>query len=270
VAILGVDFNDEQAVVDHRYFLRRVSLISCRSADQAAAVGALLRQGAVLHHADLVFAYPGGISPNNGATRRERILGVNCALFFWKKAGDQYEPGTDWEPEVRRRSPHLVSVITELGPKYIAAFSALLKRAREEGWQVWHLPFSPEDDRFARHFFGALVDKYWPYSPNPRRMLLLMRHCERILPTRFHSLVMALITQTPVLPFCYAEKSQHVFNSLGVPEVRKITSADLLGGAGVLLEVWNHPVTVPLERLEEAAKKVQATLELALARVRHE
>jgi hypothetical protein len=81
---------------------------------------------------------------------------------------------------------------------------------------------------------------------------------------------MALITQTPVLPFCYAEKSQHVFNSLGVPEVRKITSADLLGGAGVLLEVWNHPVTVPLERLEEAAKKVQATLELALARVRHE
>jgi polysaccharide pyruvyl transferase WcaK-like protein len=269
VFFLGVDFNDESAVLEFADFLRNAGMITCRSRAQAEQMQRLLGRPDVRYHPDLVFALR--TSFNQLPKTREdnqRVLGVNCATFFWLESGRDYVPGSAWETEVRQRSPHLAPWISTLGPSYVKAFRTVLKRARQEGWQIWHVPFTPADDRFARHFLSSQVDRFIRYTPDPFHVLQTFRSFSRFLPTRFHSLVFALLSSTAVIPFCYAEKSEQLFFTLGVPLASQITAREIAIDSPLLTQAWESPVRIDDEVLDRAERDVSAVLEATCDAIR--
>jgi hypothetical protein len=266
VAFVGVDFNEDAATEEFASFLRQVAAITCRSRTQAEHLRALIQRPDVGFHPDLAFGLDGSRSPaEREVPARENVLGVNCTTFFWKQSGGRYVPGSDWEAEMRKRQPKLVESIDRLGPAYVRAFTDLMALSKRRGWRICHGPFTPEDDEFARHFFSDQVDEFLPYAADPRLVLQMFGRFSAFLPTRFHSLVFALLSRTPVIPFCYAEKSQDLLDDLGPFEAPPLTAHDLLKSKERFEHSLDAPIVASDAVLCEARRRVFAALESAAA-----
>jgi hypothetical protein len=270
VAFLGVDFNDDAAVVEHAEFLRQTTMITCRSRAQAERIGQLIGRSDIRHHPDLVFGFRPHANPDHANSKQcgPPILGVNCTDFFWKRSGDSYVPGWKWSEEAARRSPHLAPWLTKLGTLYVNAFGSVLDLARQAGWSIWHVPFKSLDDHFARYFFSAKIDRFLPYTSNPHSVYQTFGRFAHFLPTRFHSLVFAMITSTPVVPFCYAEKSEQLCSDFGLTETQKMTAIDLATNAEKLTRLWDAAIKIDGEVLQRAQHEVADSLQSASARIK--
>lgn len=70
----------------------------------------------------------------------------------------------------------------------------------------------------------------------------------------------ALVTGTPVIPFCYAEKSEQLCNDMQLGESRRVTAFDLATDAGKLARAWEAPHRISDDAVQNAARGVLAAL----------
>jgi 2-methylisocitrate lyase-like PEP mutase family enzyme len=70
-----------------------------------------------------------------------------------------------------------------------------------------------------------------------------------------------MIGSTPVIPFCYAEKSEQLCSDLGFDEGAIITALDLATDTEKLARAWELPVLIDDAALLEAERGVTAALQ---------
>jgi len=101
---------------------------------------------------------------NNLESRSGKLLGFNTLNFFmtWARWKGFFSgsPLANW---YQKQNSPLFKHIEDLGLQYVRFLDKALDIYRERGWQVVHIPFTPEDDLFARTFFGRKV-KYMSFS----------------------------------------------------------------------------------------------------------
>lgn len=264
VAILGVDFNEPAAVEASRDFLSKVNMITCRSSTQAEWLKQELGRPDVGWHYDLCFSYfDDAVTQSSG---RQPILGINLIPFFYLMKGSSLRPGTGYTEEISRYQPELLPHIDTIGERYRLTVRAIVQEAQKAGLQVVHFPYTPMDDVFARTILGDLNVKFRPYLSNPQATFTAMRQCQRFFTTRFHSLIFAMLTETPLVAFTYATKCERLLADMEMPEESKIAILDLLGDPAALAEKVVHgpAATVPRARLEAVGGEVAATIQRAV------
>lgn len=233
IAIAGVDilrFNFSASNLD---FLSQVCYFSVRSTKEAEK----LRSAGVLNvrtMPDIAFAFR---SDAPLAARTGRSVGINVVP---RLMGDDTVNSTQ---------------------KMCVSYRNFLRFAAEHcasnDVEVFHIPFTPADDHAARAILRGKNVIFRRYTSNPRRITERMRACTAFIPSRFHSLVVSIILEIPIVPFLYSEKSQRLLEDF-FPQCKGITVEDLVTCDG-MPEALRHgfqTMTVPRGAVEEATGRV--------------
>ncbi len=270
VAILGVDFNEPDAIRESREFLSQVALITCRSSTQAASLRETLQREDVHWHYDLCFSYFD--DPLFRAAEREPVFGLNTVAFFLQKDKNRFRPGSQFLKEVKEFSPDLIPHLDTLGERYGALTREVVKAAQGAGFRVVHFPFTPADDVFARTVLNDLNVTFRPYSPHVRAVVPAIGRCQRFFTTRFHSLIFSLVTRTPFVAFNYATKCERLLADLDVPASAQVTVRDLFEDPAQVAQkiVCGDTVDVAWARIEENGAQVSEWIRRAIRQVTHE
>lgn len=217
VALVGMDFAADIADYPDEVlaFLAKVSFISCRSKRQASQISDILNRDTIFHF-DNAFSWSGlygsvgNLEPHSG-----KWLGFNALNFFmtWAR-GKGFFSGSPLASWYEKQNSPLAKYSEVLGLQYVKFMSKVLDIYHERGWQIFHIPFTPEDDLFARTFFNREI-RYLSFSSNPIKAFHFISQCDLFLSMRYHSLVFALCSQTPCIPFLYAAKCRDLIDDLG-------------------------------------------------------
>lgn len=271
VAILGVDFNDPEALDKHAEFLKRVAFITCRSARQASNLTRVLGRTDVTWHPDLCFSlYEPPNEDIQARNSRRPIFGINCVPLFLKKSGQRFVPGTSYMSEISRESPDLLPHIETLGLVYSELVRNVCLQAQRVGFSVLHIPFTPLDDMFARAVLTSGGITFVPYTSSVRSVLSSIAQCQQFFTTRFHSLVLSLLRRCAIIPFCYASKCDRLLEDLGIAGESVIRLTDLLQGTSAIVKrvMGGQGITLPTQALRPVSDRVTATIDAALDAIR--
>jgi polysaccharide pyruvyl transferase WcaK-like protein len=96
------------------------------------------------------------------------------------------------------------------------ATAAYIKNARDICQQVEKpvfIPFTPKDEEFAQKFLNIPV---LDYEFSVEKTLIRVSKVDRMVATRYHSLIFAAICDKPVLPIAYEPKVEQVAERLDV------------------------------------------------------
>ncbi len=216
VALVGMDFASDIPDFPNEVltFLSEVKFISCRSKRQANSLSSILGRDAMFHF-DNAFSWSSlRYRANDLECRPERRLGFNTLNFFmtWAR-GKGFFSGSPLASWYRKQNSQLSDYIETLGLQYVKFIDKALDIYLERGWEVFHIPFTPEDDLFARTFFSEKI-KYLAFSPDPKKAFSSISQCNLFLSTRYHSMIFALCSQTPCIPFLYAAKCRDLIDDL--------------------------------------------------------
>lgn len=110
---------------------------------------------------------------------------------------------------------------------YVELFRSLVARQARAGRQVTHVPFTTEDDLFARTALTGLPVRFAPYEPSVRRMIDRLRGLELFVGTRYHAFVFALGLGVPFVGIAYAGKCENLGEDVGMTAAALLTDADL-------------------------------------------
>lgn len=217
-ALIGMDFAaDIGDFSDHALeFLSNVKYISCRSKNQAQKVALALNRDDIHYQLDNAFAYDFNSHNQEFIEKNNKIFGFNALPFFmqWvRKKG--FSTGTSLESWYRKNNNNFAKYIQKLGPQYIEYIQKVLSIYISRGWQVHHIPFTPEDDVFAKTFFKMDGVNFIGFNPSPQKTFLHISNCDIFLSTRYHSLVFSLIARVPCIPFMYAGKCNDLISDIG-------------------------------------------------------
>lgn len=266
VAILGVDFNDPEALARHAEFLNRVAFITCRSARQAANVAQVLGREDVLWHPDLCFSLYKPPAENAAASDERPTFGINCVPLFLKRSGQTFVPGTSYLNEIRRENPDLVQHIDKLGLLYSELVRSVCITAKRTGFRVLHVPFTPLDDMFARAVLSDAEVEFVPYTSSVPSVLSSIVQCRQFFTTRFHSLVLSLLKHCAIIPFCYASKCDRLLEDLGVANESVIRVTDLLHGTDAIVErvMASQGTRLSTPTIKSASDRATAAIDAAI------
>ncbi|KZX48840.1 polysaccharide pyruvyl transferase CsaB [Haloarcula sp. K1] len=103
------------------------------------------------------------------------------------------------------------------------------------------IPFTPGDEEFARKYLDIPI---YNYEFSVKKTLRRVSGVERMVATRYHSLIFAAICGKPVLPIAYEPKVEQVAERLNVPYYKPHKEVTV-----EFAEVSN------IERLRDAARK---------------
>ncbi len=267
VAILGVDFNDPGAICAYADFLKRVPIITCRSARQAANVSQLLGRNDIAWHQDLCFSLYDETRTERKTSGSTRTLGINSVPLFLKQINGQFVTGSNHIDELQREHPDLVPQLDKLSIQYCNLVRDICRQAKRAGMRVKHIPFTPLDDMFARTVLHGLGVEFAPYTSNVSSVLSQVGRCERFFTTRFHSLVFSILNHCQAIPFCYASKCDRLLEDFGVTGPPVIRLADILDyKQGMIERILEGPgIQITREKINEAHHQVCSIIDNAIA-----
>lgn len=227
-AMVGMDFSGDFANYSDEAlsYLRDVRYISCRSKEQTEMVGEALQREDIQFHYDNAFALKGTGNPS--VVRGDRVLGYNALNLFMMWTGERFEPGTPLEEWYRKVDSPILPYIKRIGPAYIRVLSEALSAYQGMGYRVFHIPFTPEDSLFAKTHFRSQTDAFLPYSSNVNDIVGHVSNCDRLLSTRYHSLIFGIKCQIPTIPILYAVKCADLLEDLGVEKGLGVGRTDLV------------------------------------------
>ncbi len=268
-AMVGMDFSGDVAEFSGEVlsYLRDVRCISCRSKSQTEKLNDVLGRQDVGFGFDNAFALEAGVvpAPNSG----KKVLGYNALNLFmtWKNGG--FEPGTPLEDWYQKVDSPIVPYIKKIGPAYIRVFGEALSRYQDQGYRVIHIPFAPEDALFAKTFLKPQTDSFLPYTSDVQEVIRSVGACDRLLSTRYHSLVFGLMGQVPTIPILYAVKCGDLLDDLGIGKERGVARLELVDDPDSCVSklVNGSPVTLQSGRLDQIKEDVRSTIESAVASV---
>lgn len=231
IALIGMDFSADvdRFPDDILSFLSELKFISCRSQRQANLLSSVLGRE-VIYHFDNAFAYPFTAQTNelDKQLKKQKILGFNSLPFcmYWNK--NKFQVGSLLEPWYRKIGSDIVQYLNLFGPAYIQLISKTIEQYSRQGWEIIHVPFTPEDDLFARTFFDKNMVKFSKYQSSPNQIFNLIKNCRVFIPTRYHALIFCLIGQIPCIPILYAIKCCDLLDDLGIDINLGITRMELV------------------------------------------
>jgi hypothetical protein len=272
VALLGVDFNDPEALERHKDFYARVHWIGCRSSSQAEMLRAMLPGASVNWTYDLVFSLVETAQARQAAMtpfmHREKIFGFNMVPFFVKRAGARFVPGTSYAKELQRDRPDLVGRVDDLAGAYVDWMRKAVREMQDAGYRVMHVPFTPQDDSYARSCLRGLDVEYRRYQHAPLTVLEALGRCRFFLTSRYHSLIFSLITATPVVAFEYASKCSRLLDDLNI-ETNRRSWDDILSTKQpqVVEEAERSPAFLTPDMLAEITNPLLQMMDLTLQRL---
>jgi hypothetical protein len=268
-AMVGMDFSGDFADYPDEAlsYLRDVRYISCRSKEQTEMVGRALQRDDVRFHYDNAFALSGTGTPSR--IRGERVLGYNALNFFMVWTGDRFEPGTHLEEWYRKVNSPILPYLDRIGPAYVRVLRKALRAYKDEGHKVVHLPFTPEDALFAKTYFRSQTDTFLPYSSNVNDVIGRVASCDRLLSTRYHSLVFGIKCRVPTIPLLYAVKCTDLLEDLGIGKEFGIERTDLVDETDACVDqlVNGRPIVLDSDRLDTIEAQVQREIREALQSV---
>jgi hypothetical protein len=270
VALLGVDFNDPEALEEHKDFYARVHWLGCRSSKQAEMLEAMLPGAPVDWTYDVAFSLAEAAEAQRAAAtpymQRDKVFGINMVPFFVRQIGAYFIPGTSYARELERDRPSLVGRVDDLAKAYACWMRKAVGEMLAAGYHVVHFPFTPQDDGYARSCLENLDVEYRRYHHAPLSVLSDFGRCRFFLSSRYHSLIFSMITATPVVAFEYATKCTRLLDDLGLTGARRSWD-DLLGeGAPAVVEAAETSAR-PLDpsRLSTITRSVVERMTLALS-----
>ncbi len=252
VSLIGMDFSSDIGKFKDKAlkFLSKVKYISCRSEGQAQRLSLVLARNDIHFYLDNAFAYPFQLtkSVSNGKDSEQKILGFNTLNFFmtWVRRKGFY-PGTPLASWYRRNNSELVNYLEEFGPAYIEYFQKIIDIYIARGWRIIHIPFTPEDDLFAKTFFDSRKISFRAFSPDPNNAFAQISNCNLFISTRYHSLIFSLIAGIPCIPFTYASKCNDLINDLGLNTDSAIDRLELVACFDQAIEKTLHPTPLTLD-----------------------
>ena len=215
-SLIGMDFaSDIGDFSDNALeFLSNVQYISCRSRKQTEKVASVLNRGDIHYQPDNAFAYDFSYS-KSFKEKNTKILGFNSLPFFMQWINKKgFLPGTALASWYKNKNNNFFQYIEDFGPKYIEYIQNCLSIYISRGWQIHHVPFTTEDDTFAKTFFQMDGVKFISFNPSPNKTFAHVSNCDLFLSTRYHSLVFSLIARVPCIPFMYAVKCNDLLSDL--------------------------------------------------------
>lgn len=271
VALVGMDFASDIADYPDKVleFLSKVKFISCRSKKQASSISDILSRDAIFHF-DNAFSWSSlRHKANNLEYPSKKRLGFNTLNFFmtWSR-GNGFFTGSPLASWYRKQDSQLSGYIETLGLQYVKFINKVLDIYFERGWEIFHIPFTPEDDLFARTFFGKKI-KYKSFSPDPKKAFYSISKCNLFLSTRYHSMVFALCSQVPCIPFLYAVKCRDLIDDLGENASCSIDRMEIIESFSQSIDklVYSAPYNLTTEKLDALHKNTRAQISIAASSI---
>ncbi len=232
VAICGVDIEDYEALHTHRKSLLKTAYLSTRSEFQAQQVNEILGMEKAMFQPDIAFCLP---VPKRAKSIEHPIAILNvCSRFVSRDPTITRDQNVTGNPNLET-----------LSLSYDSLFVQSASKLSSVGFDVIHVPFTPDDDRFARNLFKSSPVKCLQYTANPFKVLGLFQNASFAIPSRYHSLVFSLIVNCPVLPFAYADKSVRLLNELGINKRCYLDINDLAEIHPLKKQLESLPLTIP-------------------------
>lgn len=269
VALIGMDFSaDMDRFPDEVLtFLAQTKVISCRSRPQAKKASEVLDRD-VPFHFDNAFSW----SALNRKSKDKiygdnNVFGFNTLNFFmtWKRHKGFFSgtPLSDWYD---KQGSILSAHIENLGLRYVEYINQVLNIYIQKGWKIVHVPCTPEDDLFAKTFFRQKDIHFLPFQGNPKIAVRQISSCTLFLPTRYHSLVFALATQTPCIPFRYSAKCTDLLYDLSENLNSSIDRMELVDSLDKVIEKtrFSRPIILTDEKLDCLSEDVRNSINAAI------
>ena len=233
-------------------FAKRMPFFSVRSDHDRAEVANIIGREDIAVYPDVAFALATAFQVDfNRITRHERTLGISVLPFFMKQRLDRIvavDRAPHWAPD--RHFPNLTARRSRLGPEFISMIRQVIDEYHRMGWRVRHIPFSIEDDAFARAVLSDLPIEFVGFRPDPLHVLKQIASCSRVIATRFHAHVFALASSTPLLSFGYDVKCESLWKELSLSDASQVRRDDFADDAmrAARLLVDENPVVLGCER----------------------
>jgi len=262
LAIMGVDMQGIDSLLKYEDFLKDVAYISCRSSQQVEMLRSKLNREDVVYHQDLCVSRFDVIAPQPSKSRA-KVLGVNMVPYFMRMDKHcRFVSGARDQATLKSSFPELLPYVDQLGELYVRFFRRMCEHYQSLGYEILHLPFTPQDDLFARSALAGMGVQFRSYTTVIDKMLEEIRGCSAFLCTRFHSLIFASITQTPMIPFLYAIKCRRYSKDMNLEERGLVTIHDLLDAFESTCErvISQGPILAPTDQLEQASSLVRSSV----------
>ncbi len=209
VVLCGVDFPDVSNFrQENRRFLESCAFISTRSKSQFK----MLKD---LGFKNVSFSYDNAFSlatsPSDIKTNR---IGFNMLNLFMMWNGRRFVKGTLLYDFYKKKHNDIQEQVDKIGPRYIELFNTLIDDLSTKGYALEHVPFTPEDDFFARYFITNTKVRFIPFSRDPVKLISRISTYQKFYSTRYHSLIFGLLARTTTVPFLYSKKCTDLISDL--------------------------------------------------------
>lgn len=214
VALLGVDFNEQEYTESAMELLHNAKWISCRSVEQAERLRSLTQRKDIGEHPDLAFALQfDTIHSQKKANHLKPVFLVNVVPLYAKIIQGEMFPVKQYAKE----RPELYESWSIMNTRYVQYVRGLVKEALHRNYRVETLPFTPMDEAAGKLIFKNLPVLHNPYVPDPNYLINKIQWSHTVFATRFHATIFGMKLGKKMIPFAYARKNERLLESLGMP-----------------------------------------------------
>lgn len=229
VAIVGVDFNEQDYSNECIDLIRSAAYVSCRSAMQANHLMRITGREEIHHHPDIAFSLLNEFCSQQREvqkeTGRKKLLVNVVPLYAVLKKGGIY-PSQQYSGE----RPELYKEFSQMHASYKKIVREVVNEALQNNYEVETIPFTPLDEAYAEMLLGDLPVKHTRYNPDPFKMLKKMVEADWVFATRLHATIFALKIGAKLTPVAYATKNELLLQDLGIKRDQFLSSIDLAKG----------------------------------------
>lgn len=208
---LGVDFSDPAVLERNRDVLDQFTQVTFRSEAQRAVAAQVLGESwndRLGCHPDLAWLHQARVRHSLPKREPRRRIALNILPLYLKSDGkkfaDAYAAGHAFHDQSQKETASYLRVVEKTVRHYLS-----------QGYEVIHLPFAVEDAGFASQWLAPMGVRCAGYTLSLEKMVQILASCEAFVPTRFHALVIGLMTGVPVRPIPYARKNSDLLADLG-------------------------------------------------------
>ncbi len=223
VAISGVDFHEETFTPEIIKFLKKIRHITCRFEQQRNILTEILQRDDIERHWDLCFALPTPPSVKR-VNETPTKIGINLLPMQMHNANGRFEPNPYYRGGTNGNEKQGIKI----AENYAEYFRWICIREIENKNHVVHLPFTLEDNLYAREVLKGLPVEFHTYTGNYNAVFRKMSDMKRFYSSRFHSAIFSMILKKPLLPMCYSYKCKWLLDDAGAGSENCIYPEDLL------------------------------------------
>ena len=249
VAIVGISLWSENDLSESSTsFLKSVGFVSCRNRRDVKTLAGMGVDGAT-------FAYDNAFAlPTKMYAKSKKRLGINAVSRDMTWNGHEYTPTKENE------------VTESFGPAYARSLQQIARTYLERGWNVVHVPFTKEDERFAEWVFKDMPVALRPYNYRVEPTYRAVAQCSRFVGTRYHAHIFALKSQVPLLSFSYASKCTLLKQNLGIPDDMQATRLQVAQDENNVVERFSGETgfVLPEEQVVRIENSVRDNIRTAL------